>query len=148
MSESMWVRSHVQQLLQEWWDVCRVKVDHDGDYPFREGSAMGWVSVLPTSPPMVRVYAHAVLDVRPTAKLFRWLNQAQRSALSGRAEVDGDLVVVSQTISAEGLTGPVLGQAVSAVGTMASEIGPVIAALFDGVTPFPPRLEDVDKEAS
>lgn len=65
-----------------------------------------------------------------------------------KVDRDGDLVVVSQTISAEGLTGPVLGQAVSAVGTMASEIGPVIAALFDGVTPFPARLADVDEEAS
>lgn len=148
MSESMWVRSHVRQLLQEHWDVCRVKTDGDGDHPFRQGTAMGWVSVLPTSPPMVRVWAHAALQVRPTAKLFRWLNQAQRSALSARAEVDGDLVVVSQTICAEGLTLPVLAQAISAVGGMADEIGPVIAALFDGVTPFPARLADVDEEAS
>src|SRR5438876_1766786 len=38
MTELMWIRSHVEVLLQREWDVCRVVPDADGDYPFRRGT--------------------------------------------------------------------------------------------------------------
>lgn len=59
MTDVMWIRSHVELLLQHEWDLCRVRVDDDGDFPFRRGNAMCWVSVLDCDPPMVRVFAHA-----------------------------------------------------------------------------------------
>lgn len=67
MSESLWVRSHVERLLQDEWDVCRVTTDGDGDHPFRNGTAADWVAVLDSEPVMVRVFAHAAAhrgDVR------------------------------------------------------------------------------------
>ena len=39
------VRSHVERCLQDIWQVCRVAVDDDGDYPFRAGVAACWVRV-------------------------------------------------------------------------------------------------------
>ena len=41
MTELLWVRSHVERLLQDEWDACRVAADDDGDYPFRRGTAAG-----------------------------------------------------------------------------------------------------------
>lgn len=147
MSEAVWIRSHVQQLLQDEWQVCRVHVDGDGDVGFRHGTAACWVSVLDSSPAMVRVFAHAAVDVRSSPKLLRQLNEVQRSAVSARIDLAHGIVVVSQTVNPIGLTGPVLVQATSSVGTLADEIGGLVAAMHDGATPFEALLE-IDEEAS
>jgi hypothetical protein len=137
MSETQWIRSHVERLLQDEWDACRVHQDGDGDYPFRSGTAMCWVSVLPSDPVMVRVFAHAAFGVRPTLRLYRELNEIQASALSAHITTRDGVVMVSQTISPIGLTRPVLAQAMNAVAAIAGEIGVLVAAMFGGSTPFP-----------
>jgi hypothetical protein len=145
MTELMWIRSHVEQLLQREWDACRVETDVDGDFPFRFRTAACYVSVLDTEPTMVRVFAHAAYGLKPTLKVLRELNEIQRRALSARVELRGDVVVVSQTISPVGLTRPVLAQAMDAVATLAADIGTLLAVMFDGGTPFPepaPESED------
>jgi hypothetical protein len=142
MSELMWVRSHVEQLLEREWELGDVTADDDGDYPFRRGSAMCWVSIMDTEPVMVRVYAHAAYGVKPSAKLLQEINEVQHRSLSARVELVQDLVLVSQTISPWGLTQPVLSQALDAVGTVAAEVGPLLAAMFDGATPFEAEVSD------
>ncbi len=142
MSQTQSIRSHVEVLLQQQWGVCRVLTDPEGDYPFRQGTAACWVSVLDVEPPMVRVFAHAAFGLKPTLALLRELNELQHRALSAAVELCGDAVVVSQTISPIGLTQPVLGQALEAVATLADDIGPLLAAMFDGSTPFPLEVPD------
>lgn len=142
MTEMMWIKSHVEQLLECEWDSCRVQVDGDGDYPFRCGTAACWVSVLDTEPIMVRVFAHAAYGLKPSLKLFKELNDIQRRALSCRVEFVDGVVLVSQTISPYGLTHPVLAQALSAVGTVADDIGTLLAAVFGGLTPFGAEVPD------
>ncbi len=137
MSELMWIRSHVEQLLETIWDSCRVVADSDGDYAFRRGTAACWVAVLPTAPVMVRVFAHAACELKPSLRLFRELNDIERRALSCAVLLEGDTVVVSQTLSPVGLTAPVLQQALDAVGGVAEDIGVLLAALFGGQTPYP-----------
>jgi hypothetical protein len=139
MSALMWIRSHVERLLQDQWDACRVEPDSDGDYPFRKDTAAGWVSVLHSEPPMVRVYAHAAHGIRPSAKLFREINDINNRTLSAQVTwlKSGGVVLVSQTVSAVDLTRPVLAQAVDAVGVVANDIGPLMAGMFGGVTPYP-----------
>jgi hypothetical protein len=139
MSELMWVRSHVERLLQDEWDACRVEPDSDGDYPFRKGTAAGWVAVLNSDPPMVRVFAHAAHGIRPSAQLFREINDINNRTLSAQVIwlKSGGVVLVSQTVSAVDLTLPVLAQAVDAVGVVANDIGPLMAGMFGGVTPYP-----------
>jgi hypothetical protein len=148
MSELMWIRSHVELLLEREWELCRVTADADGDYGFRRGSAMCWVSVLDLDPPMVRVFAHAAFGVRPSARLLRELNEVQHRSLSARVELVNDLVLVSQTISPIGLTQPVLAQALDAVGGTAAQIGTLVAAMFGGGTPFDPEVEGAEEEAA
>jgi hypothetical protein len=147
MTELMWIRSHVELLLQREWDVCRVVVDADGDFPFRHETAACYVSVLDIEAPMVRVFAHAAYGLKPTLKLLRELNEIQRRALSARVELRGDVVVVSQTLSPIGLAQPVLAQAMDAVATVAADIGTLLAGMFDGNTPFAAGVPD-SEEAS
>jgi hypothetical protein len=146
MSELMWIRSHVERLLQDEWQACRVEADCDGDYPFREGTAACWVSVMDTEPIMVRVFAHAATGVKSSLKLLSELNAIQWRALSASISLRGGTVVVEQTISPIGLTQPVLAQAMRAVGGVADDIGLLLAGMFNGATPYPssgqPRTED------
>jgi len=142
MSELMWVRSHVELLLQREWQVCRVLADDDGDFPYRHGTAACYVSVLDLDPPMVRVFAHAAYGLKPTLKVLRELNEIQGRSLSARIELRRDVVVVSQTISPVGLTQSVLAQAMDAVNTVADDIGTLLAVMFDGATPFKHEIPD------
>ena len=147
MSRLMWIRSHVELLLQREWDVCRVLSDEDGDFPYRHGTAACYVSVLDLDPPMVRVFAHAAYGLKPTLKVLREINDVQSRATSARVELRRDVVVVSQTVSPIGLTQPVLAQAMDAVGSVADDIGTLFAAMFDGTTPFKHQIPD-SEEAS
>jgi hypothetical protein len=145
MSETMWIKSHVELLLQREWDVGRVATDPDGDFPFRAGTAACWVSVSDGEPPMVHVFAHAACGLKPTLRVLRELNEIQGRALSARIELRSDVVVVSQTISPVGLTQPVLAQAMAAVNTVADDIGTLLAVMFDGATPFKHEIPDSEE---
>lgn len=144
MSEQIWVQSHVRQLLQDIWQSGTVPVDDDGDVPFRCGTAACWVSVLDSEPRMVRVFAHAVDGLRPSAKLLTELNLIQRRSLSARVDLRHDAAVVSQTVNPIGMTAPVLNQALDAVGWLANEVGPLLAAMFGGSTPYAEELAPSD----
>lgn len=146
MTENLWVRSHVERLLQDEWDACRVSMDEDGDYHFRHGTAVCWVTIMETDDvPFVRVFAHAAHSIKPTVAMFRELNDIQlRCSTVAVAWVAGR-VMVSQTISPIGLTGAVLSQALKAVAGVADDIGLLIAGMFNGETPYPaeaPESED------
>jgi hypothetical protein len=136
MSEIMWIRSHVERLLQNEWEVCRVSVDEDGDYPFRNGTAVCWVQVMDSDPAMVRVFAHAAIGMRSSLKLLRELNEIEGRALSATVRLQDGAVIVSQTISPIGLTRPVLRQALQSVAGAADDIGLLLASMFNGSTPF------------
>jgi hypothetical protein len=136
MTELMWIKSHVERLLQDEWDVCRVIADDDGDYPFRYGAAGCWVTVLATDDAaLVRVWAYAADGVKSSAKLLQELNAIQQRGLSSSVMWKSGHVIVSQTISPVGLTGAVLRQALTAVGGLADDIGVLIASMFGGTTP-------------
>jgi hypothetical protein len=137
MSELAWITSHVERLLQDEWDVCRVSTDCDGDYFYRVGTAACWVSIMPAEPVMVRVFAHAATGIRPSLKLFTELNEIGRRALSATIVLEARTVVVSQTISPIGLTRPVLAQAMRSVAGVADDVGLLLAGMFGGATPFP-----------
>ncbi|MEO9137680.1 MAG: hypothetical protein ABI345_01295 [Jatrophihabitans sp.] len=140
MSEIMWIRSHVELLLQREWDVCRVETDPDGDFPFRNGTAACWVAVSDGAVPMVHVFAHAACGLKSSAKLLREMNEVQGRALSARVTLVDGCVLVSQVVNPIGLTQPVLAQALVAVGGIAEDIGSLLAVMFDGRTPFAPEL--------
>lgn len=152
MTDIMWVRSHVERLLQDEWGICRTVQDDDGDYHFRHGTAACWVSILDTGDvPLVRVFAYAADGIKPSAALLRELNDIQLRCATAAVMWSGKRILVSQTISPVGLTQPVLAQAVEAVGNVADDIGLLLAGVFGGSTPYPvelPESEDEEEEAA
>ena len=150
MSLMLWVRSHVERLLQDEWDCCRVTADDDGDYHFRHGTAAGWVSIRETGDvPFVRVFAYAAEGIRSSAALLRERNDIQLRTMTASIMWSDGRVVVSQTISPIGLTRPVLAQALTAVGGVADDIGLLLAGMFNGKTPYPAHApQPHDEEAA
>jgi hypothetical protein len=135
-TKARWLRSHIERLLQEEWDSCRVSADGDGDYPFRTGTAACWVQVLDYPRPMVRVLAQAAIDIPRSAKLLAELNDIQNRAMTATVRWSDGAVLVSQTLSPHGLNRKTLRQALQAVGGVADDIGLLLAGMFAGATPF------------
>ncbi|HEX4018235.1 MAG TPA: YbjN domain-containing protein [Frankiaceae bacterium] len=145
--EMRWLRAHVRECLQEMWEVCRVEVDADGDVPFRSGSAAGWVSAVEGKPPLVRVWAHVAYGVKQNASVLRELNDINRRSRTAHVYWDEGFVVVEQTLHADGVDVATLGQAWSAVSSVANDLGPMLAAVHGGSTPFSVEESLDDREA-
>jgi hypothetical protein len=146
--EVFWLRAHVRQCLQEVWDVCRVEVDADGDVPFRTGIAAGWISAVDGEPPLVRVWAHVAFGVKATAAVLRELNDINRRSRTAHVYWAGGGVIAEQTLHADGVDSATLGQAWDAVSSVANDLGPMLAAVHGGATPFPAEAPSVEDRES
>ena len=146
MAEIDWLRSHVQVLLQQEWGLCRVFADDDGDYFFQHGTAAGWVQVLDGVPPLVTVFAHAAFGVKRSYKLLTELNDIQNRTRACHVYLAGTDIRVEQAVLASGLTQASLAHAIHHVGTVADDVGLLLAQMFGGETPFAPQLENMDDE--
>jgi hypothetical protein len=137
MKKKQLVRSHVERCLHEIWHTPALVHDSDRDYPFRSETAACWVRVdTSVKPWVVNVFAHAACGVDGTVKVLREVNE-----VSGRARVVtvlwyGGCVLVRQVMPADAVGVRSLRQALYSVSSVADEIGPMFAAMFDGSTPF------------
>jgi hypothetical protein len=138
LANKKWLRSHVERCLQDIWDLCRVVADDDGDYPFRSGTAAGFVRINDCSPTLIRVWAVAAMGVPRSAKLLSEINDINVRNRSAWTTWSDGLVVVEQALVAHGLKRSALKQALDVVGDTASDVGPMIATVFGGSTPFSP----------
>lgn len=127
----------LERTISQIWDDAAVRIDVDGAYEFRFGCATGWISVLETRPVMIRVTAHAAYDMDPSPRLWSELNEIQLSTLSAAVAWCDGTVFVSQTLDPAGVNRTSLAQAIRAVGGAADDIGPLLAGMFGGETPYP-----------
>lgn len=133
------VNSHVERLLQDEFELCRVERDADGDYGFRQGSAGYYVRVVDGDPVVVRVFAIAVVGVRRSAKLLAELNSVNAHLVFGRVFWVADMVMFEHTLLASSIDRETLARAARSVATVSDEVGPLLAAVFGGVTAFTGR---------
>lgn len=143
------VRSHVERCLQDIWQVCRVPVDEEGDYPFRAGAAACWVRVDAQIPVLVRVFGHAVVDVKRSAGLLRELNDLNTRARTTSTAWDAmhlgasvGVVRVSTVVHPDGLGRASLRHALDAVASVSNDVGPMVAGVFGGSTPYEAEAEE------
>jgi hypothetical protein len=148
MNNKKWLRSHVERCLQDVWDVCRVRADDDGDYPFRAGTSACFVRIENERPKMVRIWAVAAQGVPRSAKVLGEINQVNSRSRSACVNWSGGLIVVEQAIHAKAVGRTTLQQALDAVGKIAEDVGPMIAAVYGGTTPFTPGDADVSEDAA
>ena len=136
------VRSHVERCLQDIWEVCRVPVDDDGDYPFRAGVAACWVRVDAHAPILVRVFGHAVVDVKRSAGLLRELNDVNSRARTTSAAWDAGVVRVSAMVHPDALGRGALRHALDAVASVSNDLGPMMASVYGGTTPYSAEVQE------
>jgi Putative bacterial sensory transduction regulator len=142
------MRSHVERCLQDIWQVCRVKVDADGDYPFRRGTASGFVRVERDTPSVVRVFAFAALDTPRSAKLLTELNDINRRTRTTSLVWADGAVIVEHVLLAAAVKRGALRQAIESVGFVADDIGTMITTVFGGRTPYEAGEAKLTEEAS
>ncbi len=142
-TDAVAVRAQVDRCLREIWQVDRVVVDGDGDVAFRAGTAACWVRVDACEPRLVRVFGHAVVGVRRTAALLRELNDVGSKARTTSVVWDEDgpgartgVVRVSAVVHPDALGPRALQHAISTVAVVASDLGPMLAAVYGGSTPY------------
>lgn len=148
MSKLKWFRAHVERCLQDIWGGEHVNTDDDGDYPFRYGTAGGFVRIEPGSPIVVRVFAFATVDTPRTSKLLTELNDVNGRSRTATVSWSCGRVVVEQVLHAKAVRRSTLGQALDAVSFVADDIGTMIATVFGGHTPFPADDAEITEEAS
>jgi hypothetical protein len=139
MSEFVWFRSYVEQVLRQIWEVDQVVTDADGDYPSRYGTAAVWVRVEAQEPMAVRVMSHAAFKVQRSAELLDELHDITARARFGSVYWARGAVVVEYALPAGAVNPETLAEACSVVGTRADDIGLMITALYGGRVPFPPK---------
>ncbi len=138
MTNRKWLRSHVERCLQDVWDVCRVEVDDDGDYPFRGQTSVGFIHIERVRPAMIRIFAIAARDVPRSARLLRELNDVNEQSRFAWACWSRSRVVVEQAIHIKAVNRGSIRHALNAVIAVADDIGPMIAAVYGGETPLVP----------
>ena len=110
-------------------------MDSEGDYPFRWGTAQCYVSLDDTAE-YVRVWAFAAQIPKGSLKLLLEINVINERARTARVYWSGGWLVTEQSVPVDAVSVEVLGQACTAVGVLADDIGVLLAAMFGGETPF------------
>ncbi len=136
-SAARWLRSHVEVCLRGVVEDDVIRPDSHGEYAFDAGPAAGFVRVEWGYPPAVRVYAIAVESVPRSSKLFAEINAVNARSHSAHVYWSDQRLVVEQVLYAHGLTAVAMECACSAVAQVASDVGPLLSALYGGTTPYP-----------
>ena len=125
--------------------------DGDGDYPYRCGTAACWVSIQPGPDPGVRVFAHAAHSLRRSARLLEEVNELNsRSRWARIFWADGVVVTSPRSCTGPRWTGRPWTGRWDCVGSVADDIGAMLATVFGGATPFPVESDEAseDEEAA
>src|SRR5262249_49019112 len=88
-------------------------------------------------PAMIRVWAIATCNVPKSAKLLAELNEVNSRSRTASAYWHNRAVHVEQVVHAKSVNRKSLRQALDAVSKVADDIGPMIATVYGGETPFP-----------
>lgn len=142
------LRSHVERCLQDIWGTRELVTDVDEDYPYREGTAMAWVSVVAGPPPSVRVFAHAAYGLRRSAKLLGEVNDLNARSRWAKVAFAHGIVQVSIELPPAAVDRLTLANAITAVGEVADSVGSLLAAVYGGRTPMPALTQEHDQNTT
>lgn len=129
-------RSHVKECLREAFELPSLKVDDDGDVPFRHGTAIYYVTVRGDGK-RVKVWAHAVRGVKRTAALLREVNEVNIGLELARVYLVHDRLAVEGVLPVAALEPGDLWSLCMEVGTTADEVGAMVSTVHGGVVAHP-----------
>jgi len=133
--------SHLQRMLREGMDLHEVQQDSDGDYPFRHGTAVYYLSVGPGGH-MVKIWSNVVLGLKGTAPVLRAINATNERLMHCRMFLSGMTLQVFLPI--QPLMPGYLTAVCAEVGETADSVGQLMAAVHGGCIAFDDELEAAD----
>lgn len=128
-------RSHVRQLLRDGMELDEVVMDADGDFPFRHGTAMYYVSTA-FGGRMARIWSHAVHGVTTKGPVLREVNSANEALLHSRVFIHGSTLVVEAYLPVESLEPAYLAGVCVEIGRTADQIGQLVSTVHGGSVTF------------
>ena len=143
MATTEGLRARVEAMLKQHAGVDELMSDEEGDWPVRSGSAEYYVRLTDGEPPIVIVYAHILVGVTATPKLYETLNAVNGYITFGRMFHQGDAVLVSTELMAETMEADELGAACRSIAGLADHYDDLFQAEFGGR-----RFEDGDGAAT
>ena len=135
--------SHVQRMLREGMELDTVEQDSDGDYPFRHGTAMYYLSV-GRGGHLLKIWSHAAYGVKPTKSVLREVNSTNEMLIHCRAYMTGETLVVEAFVPIESLIPGYLVAVCHEVGCTADRVGQLLAAVHGGHVAFEDETEEVE----
>jgi hypothetical protein len=128
-------------MLCEGMELEEVKQDCDGDYPFRHGTAVYYLSV-GRGGHLVKIWSHAVYGLKDTAPVLREINETNERLMHCRAYLSGGHLVLEAVLPIEPLTPDYLVAVCHEIGETADRVGQLMAAVHGGIVALDLESED------
>jgi hypothetical protein len=135
--------SHVQRMLREGMGIEDVLQDGDGDYPFRQGTALYYLSV-GHGGHLLRIWSAAAYGVQPTKPVLREVNATNQGAMHCHAFMAGTTLMIEAFVPIESLMPAYLAAVCQEVGSTADHVGQLLAAVHGGQVACAEETEEVE----
>jgi len=143
LSYTQMAHSHLQRMLREGMELAEVQQDSDGDYPFRHGTAVYYLSVGPGGH-MVKIWSNVVLGLKGTAPVLRAINATNERLMHCRMFLSGTTLQVEAFLPIQPLVPGYLMAVCHELGETADSVGQLMAAVHGGRIAFDDELEAAD----
>ncbi len=135
MADTEHLRQRLETMLKTFLGVDDLVTDAEGDYPVRAGSAKYYIRLeADDDPAIVHVYAHILVGVAASEKLYETLNSVNGFIKFGRMFHQGDAVLVSTELLADTLDLEELTQSCRSIAELADRYDDLFKAEFGGRT--------------
>jgi len=132
MATSEGLRAQVEAMLKAHTGADELATDEEGDWAVRSGSARYYVRLTDADPPVVIVYAHILVGVTATPKLYETLNAVNGYITFGRMFHQGEAVLVSTELMASTMDADELAAACRSIAELADHYDDLFQAEFGG----------------
>ena len=122
-------------------ELDEVRQDCDGDYPFRHGTAMYYLSV-GRGGHLLKIWSHAAYGVKPTKPVLREVNSTNERLMHCRAYMSGETLMVEAFVPIEPLVPAYLTAVCHEVGCTADRVGQLLAAVHGGQVVYADESEE------
>lgn len=138
--------SHVQRMLREGLELESIEQDCGGDYRFRHGTAVYYLSV-GRGGHLLKIWSQAAYGVKPTKSFLREVNSANERLMHCRAYMSGETLVLEAFLPIETLVPRYLAAVCHEVGSTADRVGQLLAAVHGGHVAFEDETEEAGMTA-
>src|SRR5207248_7154895 len=132
MADTEQLRTRGETMLKEHLGVEQLVTDAEGDFPVRSGSAKYYVRLTEGDVPVVTVYAHILVGVTATPKLYETLNAVNGYIKFGRMFHQGDVVLASTELVAQTMDPEELAAACSSIAELSDHYDDLFQQEFGG----------------